>query len=130
MTADKYKPRLEFYDPGSPLALTTTYLTLYDISGEGILDMLKAAFTNLSNVVIRLTIDGTIYYELDLADLKNKVKLTKDEQDTFLNTAKNSFSDSYPVPLYFESSLKLEVKKISGNKKIKGAIIRYRIREE
>ena len=92
------------------------------------IDMMKLSFTNLMSVMVKVTIDGTVYYEFNLSDLKNKVRLTKDEQDTYLNTARNSFCDSYPVPLFFEDSFKVEVKKIFGNKKLKGALIRYRVR--
>ncbi|RLE39468.1 hypothetical protein DRJ17_00780 [Candidatus Woesearchaeota archaeon] len=129
MTAEKYKGRLELYNPSSPVTLTTAYATIFNISGEGFIDMMKLAFTNITDVFVKVTIDNEIYYEINLSDLKNRVKLTKDEQDTFLNTAHNAFSDSYPVPLFFESSLQVEVKKDTGAKrKIKGGIIRYRLR--
>lgn len=126
--AETYKGRMEMYDPGSPKNLLTDYITLFDISGEGFIDMMKISFTNLTSVMIKVTIDGTTYYEFNLSDLKNKVRLTRDEQDTFLNTARNSFCDSYTVPLFFENSFKVEVKKLFGTKKIKGAILRYRVR--
>lgn len=127
-TAEAYKGKIELYNPEDQVDLTAEYMTIFEIAQEGFIDMLKLSFNNLSDVVVKMTIDGQTYYELNLEDLKNKIKLTKDEQDTFMNTASNSFCDSYPVPLFFESSLKLEVKKLSGSRKIKGGIMRYRLR--
>jgi phosphopantetheine adenylyltransferase len=120
---------MELYGPASPTTLTTVYTAIFDIVGEGFIDMLKLAFNNITDVLVKVTIDGETYYEFNLSDLRNKVKLSRDEQDTFLNTAKNAFSDSYPVPLFFENSLKVEVRKdTSAKRKIKGGIIRYRQR--
>ncbi len=128
MTAEKYKGKVELYGPNNPINLPTSYTTIFDIIGEGFIDMLKLSFTSISRVWVKVTIDSNVYYEFDLADLRNKVNLSRDEQDTYLSTARNSFADSYPVPLFFEDSLKVEVKKSSGNRKIKGGIIRYRMR--
>ncbi|MCF7859186.1 MAG: hypothetical protein K9N07_07675 [Candidatus Cloacimonetes bacterium] len=127
-TAETYKGKIELYNPATQVDLTTDYLTIFEIIHEGFIDMMKLSFNNLSDVVVKVTIDGETYYEFNLEDLKNQVKLTKDEQDTFMNTASNSFCDSYPTPLFFESSIKVEVKKLSGNRKIKGGIIRYRLK--
>jgi flagellar motor switch protein FliM len=127
MKSESYKGKVDLYNPESPTDLTEEYLTIFELFGEGYVDMLKISFTNLNDVYVKVTIDDETYYELLLEDLKNKINLNKDEQDTFLNTAGNSFSDSYPIPLLFENSLKVEAKKIRGNKRVKGAIIRYRL---
>lgn len=127
MKSESYKGKVDLYNPESPTDLTEEYLTIFELFGEGYVDMLKISFTNLNDVYVKVTIDDETYYELLLEDLKNKINLNKDEQDTFLNTAGSSFSDSYPIPLLFENSLKVEAKKIRGNKRVKGAIIRYRL---
>lgn len=127
MKSESYKGKVDLFNPDSPTDLTEEYLTIFELTGEGYIDMLKIAFTNLNDIFVKVTIDGELYYELLLEDLKNKINLNKDEQDTFLNTAGNSFSDSYPIPLLFENSFKVEAKKIRGNKRVKGAIIRYRL---
>jgi flagellar motor switch protein FliM len=127
MKSESMKGKVELYNPESPTDLTEDYLTIFELVGEGYVDMLKISFTNLNDVYVKVIIDDELYYELLLEDLKNKINLNKDEQDTFLNTAGNSFSDSYPIPLLFENSFRVEAKKIRGNKKVKGAIIRYRL---
>ena len=127
MKSESMKGKVELYNPESPTDLTEDYLTIFELVGEGYVDMLKISFTNLNDVYVKVIIDHELYYELLLEDLKNKINLNKDEQDTFLNTAGNSFSDSYPIPLLFENSFKVEVKKTRGNKRVKGAIIRYRL---
>jgi len=127
MKSESCKAKMNLYNPDNPVDLVEEYMTIFEIVGEGYVDMIKLSFSSLNDVIVKMIIDNEVYYELNLDDLKNKINLSKDEQDTYLNTAGNSFSDSYPVPLMFESSLSFAVKKIKGNKKIKGGIIRYRM---
>jgi len=48
MAAEKYKGKMELYGPASPTTLTTVYTAIFDIVGEGFIDMLKLAFNNIS----------------------------------------------------------------------------------
>lgn len=110
----------------SDINLNTTYTTLFTRSGTGLFFGFQLAF-NHSDIIVKLTLDSAIVFELTLDDIRqfqfNDTTKTRIQMGGFLTTIGNvlDFSSKFAIP--YETDVSIDVKTVSGSYKNQNWIV-------
>jgi hypothetical protein len=100
--------------------IDTNYTSLFSRNGEGLFFGFQTAF-NSDEIVIKLTLDTAIVFELTLDEIRsfqfNDTSTGRTQMGGFLTTIGNvlDFSSKFAIP--YETDLDISVKTTTGNKK-------------
>lgn len=100
--------------------INTSYTVLFTRSGEGLFFGFQTGFNN-SDIIIKLTLDTAIVFELSLDDIRqfqfNDTTTTRTQMGGFLTTIGNvlDFSSKFAIP--YETGFTIEAKTGSGTHK-------------
>lgn len=100
--------------------INTSYTSLFSRSGEGLFFGFQLAF-NSDGIIIKLTLDSAIVFELSLDDVRqfqfNDTSTGRTQMGGFLTTIGNvlDFSSKFAIP--YGTDLDISVKTVTGTKK-------------
>ena len=106
--------------------ITTSYTSLFSYSGEGLFFGFQLSFNN-SDIIIKLTIDAGIIFELSLDDIRqfqfNDTSTGRTQMGGFLTTIGNvlDFSSKFAIP--FDVNFDISAKTTSGTHKNSNYIV-------
>jgi hypothetical protein len=107
-----FTPVVDFDATGT--ALTTSWTTLVDVtSTAGKMDFIASA-AGSSNYKIRLTVDGTIDFDISMSDLANIGLSNATNVEMWAETANKNFRYHPNQPLDFTTSMKVEAAMTTG----------------
>lgn len=114
------KLRMELDKPGTPIALTAAYATVYNYSGSGV--FISGIFDfNTNDVTVKWTIDSEVIFEANLSDIisvqvdaPGNSGHTHEPTLPFIDKNANKLLLAPKCPIRYSTNVKLEAKTTAG----------------